>query len=231
MDIVGLEQKTSIKSCRVKWYIAVACLILVVAAAFVLLFGERYVTESEAAEDAFCYLLDYPWSNGGYSHAWGMPIMLSIEHDSLTDRDVVWELTVQDGEFYLDSDAVADQITEEISWVELAYLGSHFTVKNGTSIQWINDYLVFDDDASTKSYHGASTYVDAVIRADGHIVGYIVLEIAGLPNPLEGYEYDLYALYEPVVVDAEFYPMVNGEFQNVTEEYIDWQIRKAKLFG
>lgn len=213
-----------------RWIAIAVCVALLFTGVCIFLFAERYETEPGAMVGAIDYLLDFPWADGGFSHAWGMPLMLSFNHESLENSVVTWNVIAEDGDFYLDSEVVRDRVTEDDPWPELAYLGNNFVVDNDTFIQWINDYLVFNGGISTQRYEGKSTYVDFVLRADDHIVGYAVVEIVGLPNKLEGFEDDEVAYYDPVLIASNFYPMVDGKFQNVTEEYINWQIKKAKLF-
>lgn len=65
-------------------------------------------------------------------------------------------------------------------------------------------------------------YLDVVIRSGDHIIGYAVLEMWGWEqNP--GFSGKL--------LESAFYPLVNGEFQNITEEYVLECIQGAKALN
>ena len=55
-------------------------------------------------------------------------------------------------------------------------------------------------------------YVDVIIRADGHIVGYAIVEIVCKDEQM--------LLYYSTLRKSVFYPKVDGQFQNISEEYI-----------
>lgn len=182
------------------------------------------ISEENSAimEEGIEFTLGYAWANG-MSCAFGLPIRLSVNDERLEGSDIQWEVSVEHGEFYLDSDAVKDQVTEDTSWTDLAYLGNHFEVENNTLIQWINYSL--HTDGPPDFYLGKKTFVEAIVRADGHIVGYAVIEIRGQYRVKN---YGGCSHFLPVLLEANYYPPVDGECQDVSLQYVQKQIRKAK---
>ena len=61
-------------------------------------------------------------------------------------------------------------------------------------------------------------YVDIIVKTEGNITGYAVLQL----NPVYNGGFQL------VLRKAQSYPKVNGEYQNITEEYIRSKIQAAK---
>ena len=64
-----------------------------------------------------------------------------------------------------------------------------------------------------------SFYLDIIIRADGHIVGYGVITFGFDGLACKAYRFDTVC-----------YPMVNGKYQEVTEEFVGEQIKAHKSF-
>lgn len=65
-------------------------------------------------------------------------------------------------------------------------------------------------------------FVDVVIREQNHIVDYAVIKIAARTSEMGGKVYDA-----SIVKNAEF-PKVDGEYQAVSEEYVNKRISEAK---
>ena len=75
----------------------------------------------------------------------------------------------------------------------------------------------------TKGYGGGSTvdhdFVEIVLKLEEHIIGYVVIEIyRKIPLPS----------YNAHLLKSILFPQVNGEYQNVSEEYIKARIEKIK---
>lgn len=230
---------------------AVTAVILISIAVFLAVSGtEEYVTapgfltvqayaldpesdisgSSTVMEEGIDFPLEFAWSNG-LNRAFGMPIYVSVDDDALAGKEITWEITLADGHFYKGADGPYDsgtvfapergEATEDQTWFDDAYLGTHFTVPNQTMLLWTD--ITYDPE-NFGIYVGESTFAQAVVRADGHIIGYVVIEICGLPSPLDGADPESIACYIPKLVASKYYPMVNGEFQEITEEYILEQI-------
>ena len=63
-------------------------------------------------------------------------------------------------------------------------------------------------------------YIDIIIQADGHIVGCAIIEIGCLET--------VPSVLSAGLLASVYYPKVNGEFQDITEEYITEQIALIK---
>ena len=100
-------------------------------------------------------------------------------------------------------------------------LGNLFTVENGETIFWRTRELV--EEAEKVGMHpydyletiGNVIYVEVIIHADGHIVGYTVVAI----HYKEGF-------IDASVKETVSFPKVNGEFQHISEENVKQMIEK-----
>jgi hypothetical protein len=63
-------------------------------------------------------------------------------------------------------------------------------------------------------------YITVVIRSGEHIIGYSVLQVVTEKQ-------DTSRLYWIKEIDGQLYPKVDGNFQDVTQDYVDQQMKKA----
>ncbi len=65
-------------------------------------------------------------------------------------------------------------------------------------------------------------FVEVIIYSKGHIIGFALIEIFK-PNP------DLYTgTFSSRMLSSGYFPKIIGQFQNVTEEYIQERFERAK---
>lgn len=119
------------------------------------------------------------------------------------------------------------EITFDIStnWGALYYFPEgeyykNFSHKNQFYVQW--RYELYHPEYLGKmeliNEVGGAVFVDAVIRADGHVVGYGLFEI----GTADAYEFAL------MRAETVIFPMVDGQLQYVTEEYVADRIAELK---
>lgn len=130
----------------------------------------------------------------------GLPIRLELDDQYFAEHEVVFDVKLEYGNF-------RDKRKQS--------LGKQFTVKSGETIYWTKY-----EQGTTDRTMGEATYVDITIKADGHIVGYTVIKIVRL-RP----EFSIYTAY---LVKNVTFPLYEGEFQQITEEYVIEQMEKAR---
>ena len=151
-------------------------------------------------EDGLWYrpVLYCPWTSSYF----GIPVRFQIPEDYWGDTQITYEVHTNSCWFLKYTMDGAD------------HLGDTYTTV-GMDIM----YARHDDTADELLAQDIGLYIDAVIRADGTPVGYAVIEI--------GYDKGKatsYVIRREVVV----FPLLDGEFQPVTEEYIQKCIAKAE---
>lgn len=96
------------------------------------------------------------------------------------------------------------------------------TIKNGTRIWWRAGALSQVEEIVDEN---EQFYANVIIYADGLVVGYGVISFVFFYE--ENYAYPSFMAKQFTTV---CYPMIDGQFQNVTEEYIWEQIEMCKQF-
>ena len=149
---------------------------------------------------------------GFWSH---IPLSFSLDSPEQNMGSITFEVNVEDGLCYqYASDAVEKfgyLYCEENGIPIWQELGKQFTVTDGQTIYWVG----FDSNgALTKK----ATYIDVVIRSDARIIGYAVIMIDRGDIPI----------YSPSLIKAEYYPTINGKYQDVTEAFIKAKIKECK---
>lgn len=134
--------------------------------------------------------------------SFGIPVSLEIAEEYYGDSEITFDVKTDIGEFiwYKTDGPGFDQ------------MGNETVMRNGQRIAWKCTY--FDREAVRAN---GGVYIEAIIRADGVAVGYAVLEIGECDD-----------WYFPVRAESVCFPLVDGEFQEVSEEYILQCIAKLK---
>lgn len=146
-----------------------------------------------------------------YSQIYGGPIpfIFRFPEDHFAERDMSFYISVEDGWFFTEKDGATGGLCKELRF------------ENGDKIYWVNGSV---SDAIELHGSGWRFYAHILIFADEEIVGYGIIEFAFYNPDIEG------AI--PTFVTEEFttvcFPMVKGEFQEVTEEYVWEQIEEYK---
>ena len=131
-----------------------------------------------------------------------IPYTLQVDNQYYPDMEITFDVSVNCGRFFLNRGTMN--------------LGSKFTVDNGTVIHWDGGAIWEVKEAVAAD---GDIFADIIIRADGSIVGYGVIEMK--------YEEDE-TLCHPEKCFAVCFPMINGKFQNISEEYVHQQLMEYK---
>ncbi len=172
-----------------------------------------------------------------YSSHWkGMPLLLSIQDDLYPGMDITLECSVSDGAMRCDVVPLDKNSPMYEEYMEYAayyrqfntYLGNHCVIQNNDKLYWRPDTVEFDHDNYSFGFNydfkGAQAFLDIIIRADGQIVGYAVIEFyADLDRFFPNWGYEKY--YARVLKTVSF-PKVGGRYQNVSKEYVDSQFQQ-----
>lgn len=173
---------------------------------------EYEMTESPA------YPRNAVWSPIMSSTCYGIVITPVIEEESVQEADITFEITVDYGELY--GDFYSKKYTEGEkgkATLEETFLGKKTVLSNKETIYWQGQELMHSEELQTVQH----VYVDIIAMADGNIVGYAVFEI-------ERYDDSFFAGH---LKQSEYYPLVDGEFQPITREYVQQKMSEWKVMA
>ena len=144
--------------------------------------------------------VSFPEESGdGFSSVPGYPFTFSIEEDIPAQ----WAINVNSGRL--------------IDQNKTGNLGRECTISNDQRIYW-SQFEYLSDVIEEKNH----IYIEAILYAESHIVGYCVIELHVI---------DYGGLSRAEILDSAYYPPQDGEYQNITMAHIRKQILKAKIFG
>ena len=163
------------------------------------------------------------------SKALGLPFRFSVLGEEYTDQEISFEIYLSGGDFehlgylseFSDYFLGLDDSVDSYDVAKARYLGDHFTIPNNKTIYWRATGHLFDDEKREIQYIELDTdrvFVDVVVRADDHIVGFAVIEICdmGVENR---------CIYNTKLMKSVSFPQVDGRFQKISEKYVKEQIR------
>ena len=131
---------------------------------------------------------------------YGIVMKLDMPDDSYPGMVITFDLCATYGEL----------------WSRTENLGSELTMENHQEVYWRD----LGDPAATREYldNGGAFFITAVIRADGNIVGYGLLEIGSVKA----------ATYGPARCETVCFPINSGQLQYVSEEYVQEKLAEAQ---
>ena len=147
----------------------------------------------------------------------GVRLTLVVDEESLLEHEITYDVSVNYGEL---SDTV-DNINRLPGHDGTQVWGKTHVAVNGEAICWDGGELLdlmskeedsFENKAEDLLANIDEIYLSIIIKADGNIVGYTVIEMVCTNVNL--------FLFNAMMVDSNYFPKVNGEFQKVTEEYV-----------
>ena len=154
----------------------------------------------------------------------GLPIQLDFPDEIYDGSEITLQISTTGGSFIGERVRYLDPVTQKY---ELAnnYLGDSFSVSNHKKIYWFLTSKKYDSQTQEYTPSGeiarGSSYVDIVIRADGQIVGYAVVEVYELS------EDEVPAMtYKARIVKIASFPKIDGQQQHVTQKYMDRLFKK-----
>ena len=137
--------------------------------------------------------------SGMASNYLGHPFTFFLEEDI----PLQWDVQVNSGSFLMDH---SDD-----------YKKREYVLDNGQTIYW--NQLGGPSLTIEKT---DQIYIEAILYAESHIVGYCVIELQVLTYGGNS---------RAEILGSAYYPPQNGEYQNITMGHIRKQILKAKIFG
>ena len=102
-------------------------------------------------------------------------------------------------------------------------LETDFSIDNGTTIYWSCITGVAEDGTGVQHYTENEAYIDVVVRDGDSIIGYAVIKVYNLDPENEPAQ-----SYYAVLLKSVSFPKVEGEYQKVTDKYINSQIEQVK---
>ena len=191
------------------------------------------ISEDELEQYALVESLEQSYQTMWAQHinviAKGITISLLLDDDSLGESDIDIEVSTNFGELrgnhYRDKYFVEGDIKQSR---ENAKLGKKGTIDNGEAVFWtgfelLDIYAAGEKAGKSKEESFLETggvFVEFIVRVENHIVGYAVMEIISVD-----YESEIFGIE---LRDSAYFPKVDGEYQNVTQEYLEKRIRSAK---
>lgn len=159
----------------------------------------------------------------------GIAVTMVITEESLQDADITFEITANYGELYADfySDKYYNG-TNASQAKEAACFDKYGQASNGETVYWEGMELWYAAESQPDGSKNmgelladiGKIYMDVLIKADGNIVGYAVFEMVSLDE--NG------CMFSAALRNSAYYPIVDGEFQSVTEEFVRQEIANCK---
>ena len=160
--------------------------------------------------------------NSGLSSIPGLPLTLSIDANNYPDSKITFDICVEDGSFIKnDSHWISCSPSQNIELFKNDQpLGKSFVIDNQSTIFWTNHEISQNYNAVSGYFKGDKTYVDIIIKADDHIIGYAVIKIyCAIPAALH---------YQASVVETISYPLLDGKYQNIRLSDVQAAMNKRK---
>ena len=177
----------------------------------------------EGAEPSYQTL----WSPHLNLTSMGITISLLVNEETLHDHDITFDVICEYGELstymptgnpWTPDSGSAFVPGESVPPFERIELEKKATVNNNITLYWEGTGLPYSSiEAMSKI---GNVYVDVIIKADGNIVGYALLEMV--------YTNDVVPLFRSALKTSVYYPKVDGDFQKIDEAYVLQQIEVAK---
>lgn len=160
----------------------------------------------------------------------GLPLRLILSEDSYPYMDISFSVSASEGSFYINlppasydptqfdpgkifsNDGFQPLPNSSDDLQERQYPTS-LSVPNGTQIYWQNI-------TETDLFAGEHAYVDIIIWADDHIVGYAVVDIY-LADPAS-------LSFGAAILESISFPTINGEFQDISQAYVQREMMKIR---
>lgn len=161
------------------------------------------------------------WGNG-VNWAPGWPFTLSLQGDAYTPTDIHFEVSVDGGGYWVGTNGGTS-----IYPGNSKKLPSKFTIPNHTTIFWSQWY-----DAATgeQGFPNCTVVYTKIVVYDGEqIIGYAVMRFDRLTYAelnADGYGEEYSNQYRLSALDSVSFPKVDGEYQNITLEYVEACIAK-----
>lgn len=101
---------------------------------------------------------------------------------------------------------------------ESQFVGKEVELPNNSTLYWNN----LSDNKEAKILLNITSYIDIIIYANEHIIGYAVIKIFPVTEFTKGH------VYSVKLLKSASFPQVDGEYQNITIDYIESEMIKIK---
>lgn len=158
----------------------------------------------------------YDWSP--YMSGRSKGLKLAVELSPMQEgAEITFEIEVNEGTLLQKPGWPIDN-----SWKQ-SVLFDHFTAENGKIFFWHPRIYWFDenDEMHFEQNKVDSVYVDIIVRENENIVGFAVVKIWMVDEASLS--------YRPTVIKNVRYPMVDGKYQNVSQNTVQNDIVRAKV--
>lgn len=155
----------------------------------------------------------------------GIPVVLSVETEDFSSDQIIFNISATCGMY------IATEGTHSESYTTLY---KEFTCRNNDAIYWTIDSFDKTIEFADEAYDHVFTSI--IICYQEHIIGYAVVRFDRLYGKefveLDPFFSDVYndddpvAAYYAELVESVSFPKVNGEYQNVSEEYVNQCIQE-----
>jgi hypothetical protein len=239
------ETMTINKNTGRKWIIrAAACLALVIGLLLTTMRGDNGVITGNGllsltvyATNADPFTISSTDTVVPFSHTWqnsvswapGWPITLSINSEHYQSNDIRFEVTVDGGVYYVGSDG-GTSIYPGYS----KPMPAQFSVPNNTTIFWSMWYTA--EQSEHIQYEGEGAFTKIIVYDGDQIIGYTVLRFDRLTYGELNAEYyeqlglplgELASAYRLELLASVSFPKVDGQYQDVTLEYVNACMEKV----
>lgn len=172
------------------------------------------------------------------SSSMGCPITLSVSDEYGYSKEIVFQISI-DGGGMLAEEQGGDTFTPGMVY---RYMPPQFTVPNHTDIYWTTTHPNTESNEYSMAYRNTS-HIEIVIYDGQEIIGYTLLRLSKMScseviraNPgwmlasdhAECTVDHMVNCYRIEMLESVCFPKVDGEYQNVTEEYIQERFERAK---
>ena len=146
----------------------------------------------------------------------GLVLTFEMEQGMFENTSLCFEVFVNKGTFYKKNEDPWTLENDE-NYEFYLELGNQFQIQNGDTIYWRPDGRFSEMMEFAEEQGGI--FADIIVKSGGHLVGYMVIEISMGDNPI--------ANYVGFLAKADCFPMVDGEYQEISEEYVREQIQRC----
>lgn len=192
--------------------------------------------ESVALNEGVVFTPEYVYRTDA-SYREEFPFFFQIEHELYSPEELMLEVSTNSGIFYKHSPGDLSMIGKSpVEQLLYHNFGQHFTVNADEALYWKPDgfdyaymkeqfekgHVTFAEAYKEFGYYGNPSWFDIIIRANDCIIGYCVIEVTITPTEISPYAH----LLSFEVVALVSFPMVDGQHQNVSSEYVQTHIQK-----
>ncbi len=202
------------------------------------------LTITAYAADGTPFAVSSPNTVVPFSHYWagvvswvpGCPITLSVSNEMYASDDITFDVSVDGGGYYIGEKESTGQMSGFY-----AVLPEKFDVPNNSTIYWSTTYD--PEDPLGPMFTDEISYTKLIIFDGEYIVGYAIFcfrnitwaEVSKNLSSEEkekweqqyGFQEDqLTNSFRLEILDSVMFPMVDGEYQQITEEYVHQCIEK-----